>query len=156
VIKKVASPTAGWLYVSFELPSCLWADRIFLVGDFNQWDESSMPMRQDRDGIWRVTVELPLGHCYEFRYLIDGTWMSDSHADGFAQNSFGISNSIVQTTMPVTAMESIDSQIHEIPKAKNWSHRVVVAPQSTHHQSAFGHRTRIPAIAQANHERVTA
>lgn len=113
MIKKVASSVPGYVYVSFELPSSLWADRIFLVGDFNHWDEKATPMCQERDGVWRATLELPHGHRFEFRYLIDGKWMSDSHADGFAPNEFGVSNSIVHTTLPIKAIPSTDGHLQE-------------------------------------------
>lgn len=156
MIKKVASSTPGNIYVSFELPSCLWADRIFLVGDFNQWNETATPMQQERDGIWRATVELPQGHRYEFRYLIDGQWMSDSHADGFAENSFGISNSIVQTTIPIEAMERIDCQIREIPMVKSWSPHVVIAPQGRERKTGNGYRVDIHPITHQQSSPVVA
>ncbi len=46
MIHKQPSLYPGHVRIVFELPSCLWADRIFLVGDFNQWDEKQTPMRQ--------------------------------------------------------------------------------------------------------------
>lgn len=114
MIRKFVSSTPGYVCVAFELPSCLWADRIFLVGDFNGWNETATPMHQDRDGIWRVTVELLQGSAHEFRYLIDGQWTSDSHADGFVENNFGVSNSVVKATVPVATLPNAESQIHEL------------------------------------------
>jgi hypothetical protein len=102
MIRKMAVPNSDLVRVFFELPSCIWADRIYVVGDFNQWHESSTPLQHERDGVWRAVVDLPQGYSYEFRYLIDGEWTSDFHADGFAQNKFGISNSIVHTSLPVS------------------------------------------------------
>ena len=32
--------------LTFILPEFIWADRVFLVGDFNDWNRSSHPMRQ--------------------------------------------------------------------------------------------------------------
>ncbi len=105
MIHKQLSPYPGHVRIVFELPSCLWADRIFLVGDFNQWDEKSTPMRQDRDGVWRATLDLPAGRNYQFRYMIDGQWKTDYHADSFAQGSYGADNSVVHATLPVTVLE---------------------------------------------------
>lgn len=113
MIRKIAAPTPGYVRVLFELPSCLWADRIFLVGDFNQWNDTATPMHQGRDGVWRATVDLPHGSSYEFRYLIDGKWTSDSHADGFAQNSYGVSNSVVHALLPISALLGTELLIRE-------------------------------------------
>jgi hypothetical protein len=102
VIYKAASSIPDHVQVTFELPACIWADRIFLVGDFNAWNESATPMHQDRDGVWRATIDLPYGSRCEFRYLIDGQWKTDYHADGFTANVYGSDNSVVEATLPQT------------------------------------------------------
>jgi hypothetical protein len=106
MIYKLPSDNPGYIQVIFELPSCIWADKICLTGDFNQWDESSLPMRQTRSGVWRVSLELPAGQRYEFRYLIDGHWQTDYHADGNAINRYGTDNSIVITELPPAVVAS--------------------------------------------------
>jgi hypothetical protein len=119
MIYKTISPLPGYVRVVFELPACLWADRIFLVGDFNQWDQTATPMQQDRDGIWRATVDLRYGTQAEFRYLIDGQWRTDYHADGHTSNSFGSENSLVRAELPevMAALEVSGSHGRE---AINW------------------------------------
>lgn len=102
MIYKTLSPLPGHVRVTFELPSCIWADRIYLVGDFNQWSEQATPLRQDRDGVWRATVDLKQGTQAEFRYLIDGQWRTDFHADGEMTNTFGSQNSVVRADLPET------------------------------------------------------
>jgi len=54
-------------------------------------------MRQDRDGVWRATIDLEPNRRFLFRYLIDGNWQSDYHADGWSENGYGSDNSIVDT-----------------------------------------------------------
>jgi hypothetical protein len=103
MLQKVPSPLPGHVRVIFELPSCVWADRIFLVGDFNAWNEQATPMKQERDGVWRATVDLAQGTRCEFRYQIDGQWQTDYHADGFAGNSYGSDNSVVHAVLPQDA-----------------------------------------------------
>src|SRR5690606_3841621 len=100
MIYKSPSPLAGHVRITFELPSCLWADRILLVGDFNHWDSQATPMQQDRDGVWRAVIDLKRGEQAQFRYLIDGQWRTDYHADGSTQNTFGSENSIVYADLP--------------------------------------------------------
>jgi 1,4-alpha-glucan branching enzyme len=95
MIKKQASPIPGHVRVVFELPSCTWADKIFLSGDFNEWRSGDIPLRQDRNGVWRAVLDLPIGTSYQFRYLIDGEWRTDFHADGCTDNLFGSQNSLL-------------------------------------------------------------
>ncbi len=121
MIHKSLSPLAGHVRVVFELPSCLWADRIFLVGDFNQWDNQATPMQQDRDGVWRAVVDLKWGEQAQFRYLIDGQWRTDYHSDGSAQNTFGSENSVVYATLPeesgplALANDSVQESLQQEP-----------------------------------------
>ncbi|MEZ4869662.1 MAG: isoamylase early set domain-containing protein [Caldilineaceae bacterium] len=113
MIYKYPSVYPGHVSVVFELPSCLWADRIFLVGDFNNWDERATPMRQERDGVWRAVVDLPINTRQQFRYLIDGVWRSDYHADGFAVGVYGEDNSVVHATLPAPVMAGAADKVQE-------------------------------------------
>jgi 1,4-alpha-glucan branching enzyme len=99
MIRKIFIETERSLVaqVTFILPNSTWADTIYLVGDFNGWNHSSHPFRRDREGTWTLTLNLEVGRCYQFRYLRDGEWISDSQADGFVGNPHGSNNSLVVT-----------------------------------------------------------
>ncbi|MCB0082694.1 MAG: isoamylase early set domain-containing protein [Caldilineaceae bacterium] len=94
MVRKTASAQAGYVRVLFELPAFLWADRIFVVGEFNAWDQRSLPMTQDHRGIWQLELDLPVGR-YEYRYLVNGRWLTDSQADTLVPNEFGSLNSVI-------------------------------------------------------------
>jgi hypothetical protein len=115
MIHKTQSPLPGHVRVVFELPSCIWADRIFVVGDFNHWNERATPFSQDRDGVWRAAVDLKVGSRAEFRYLIDGQWRTDYHADDHTYNSFGSENSVVRAewTAELALADRLSSRVHE-------------------------------------------
>jgi len=83
--------------VTFSLPESLWADTICLVGDFDGWNPSSHPLELQRNGSWTLTLDLPVGRTYEFYYLRDGQWMSDSQADGYVHAPDGITSFLVVT-----------------------------------------------------------
>jgi hypothetical protein len=100
VITKTFSPSPDHVRVIFELPALLRANQVALVGDFNGWDPAATPFCQDRDGVWRAVVDLPMGEQHEFRYLIDGRWSTDYHADGAALNPYGSFNSVVWAEPP--------------------------------------------------------
>jgi len=79
MIKKERGDKQGWVVVTFELPASTWAERLNLVGEFNNWDTMATPMTRDRAGAdWKAAVELETGRRYRFRYLIDGKeWLND-------------------------------------------------------------------------------
>jgi hypothetical protein len=61
-IEKEPIGKGSRVLVTFELPSALWADRVNVVGEFNDWDTTATPMTRDRAHAgWRVTVGLPAG-----------------------------------------------------------------------------------------------
>jgi 1,4-alpha-glucan branching enzyme len=87
----------GKVRVTFALPSAIWADMIFLVGDFNNWDERATPLRQTETG-WMVTLDLDAGKSFQYRYLHNtNEWHNDWNADGYEPNAFGGDNSVVIT-----------------------------------------------------------
>jgi hypothetical protein len=60
-------------------------------------------------------VELPIGQRFEFRYLIDGRWQTDYHADGFTENGFGSHNSIVDLTLVMALPIATRSGSSQVP-----------------------------------------
>ncbi len=73
------------------------AKRITLVGDFNNWNKDSTPLKRGKEGEWSVTLNLEAGHEYLFRYLIDGErWENDWNADKYVPSPYGdADNSVV-------------------------------------------------------------
>jgi len=67
------------------------AQSVFLAGDFNQWDLSSTPLRRDKNGMWKISLNLYPGQ-YEYRFFVDGEWQGDPNCCDFVDNPFGTSN----------------------------------------------------------------
>ncbi len=97
MIEKEPATKPNRVRVTFLLPSNLWAERVNLVGEFNDWDTMATPMSRNRtDANWRVTLELEEGRRYHFRYLVDGKeWLNDWHADDHAENPYGSYDSVL-------------------------------------------------------------
>ena len=108
MIRKEPVKKAGFVRITFELPSTMWAERVNLVGEFNDWDTTATPMTRSRsDANWKVTIELEKGHRYRFRYLVDGKeWVNDWHADDHEENPYGSYESEVDLTDLVEASPS--------------------------------------------------
>ncbi len=83
--------------VRFTLSQHIWADTIYLVGDFNDWNRSSHPFQRDREGRWTLTLDLSPGRAYQFRYLCDGAWMGDNQADAYVHYATSLDNFLVIT-----------------------------------------------------------
>jgi 1,4-alpha-glucan branching enzyme len=76
------------------------AERIMLVGDFNDWSEEAHPLKKAKsDGSYSITVDLPIEQAFQFRYLMDGQrWQNDEAADAYTPTPFGNEqNSVVHT-----------------------------------------------------------
>jgi 1,4-alpha-glucan branching enzyme len=64
-------------------------DAVYLVGDFNNWSETSLPMKKKKDGSFSAELELPNGEKYLFRYLSsNGEWFNDPEAEAYEPCAF--------------------------------------------------------------------
>jgi 1,4-alpha-glucan branching enzyme len=90
----------GAFKVDFVLPEAIAAEAetAFLVGDFNDWDETATPMTHLKNGGFKVTIELEPDQEYQFRYLVNGNqWHNDWDADEYVANPFSGDNSVIKT-----------------------------------------------------------
>ena len=69
------------------------AKKVFLVGDFNNWEPQTHPMKKDSNGVWKKSVMLAPSQ-YEYKFLIDGDWKEDPQNDQVCLNCFGTFNSV--------------------------------------------------------------
>ena len=70
------------------------AKRVSLAGNFNNWDASSLLGKKDRKGNWSVSVSLNPGK-YEYKFVVDGSWIGDPACKSCVPNSFGTSNCVL-------------------------------------------------------------
>jgi 1,4-alpha-glucan branching enzyme len=70
------------------------AKAVSLVGDFNQWNPTSHPMRQMPDRSWMLLVELKHGH-HRYAFLADGVLTLDPRGQGVTRNDKGERVSLV-------------------------------------------------------------
>jgi 1,4-alpha-glucan branching enzyme len=78
--------------VTFELPPVAvgYANKVNIVGDFNNWSTNATPMKRAENGGFLATLDLKKDRHYEFLYLIDKrVWELEREADRFVKNPFG-------------------------------------------------------------------
>lgn len=98
MLKKQFLKTKDLCKVTFYTPAAIEAETIFLVGDFNEWDEQASPMEKLKDGRFKMTLELEQGREYQFRYLVNSSeWHNDWEADKYVPNPYSGDNSVVIT-----------------------------------------------------------
>lgn len=69
------------------------AERVTLIGDFNDWDRDATPLRE-QGGTWSTTVALLPGR-YRYAFLVDGTRVEADPAAPQATDEFGASTSAI-------------------------------------------------------------
>lgn len=90
-ISKVKKETARTIVFKIYCPE---AKEVYLAGDFNDWDERSLPMIKRGDDVWELAQELKPGE-YQYKYLVDGNWETDNQQEQVT-NQFGTMNNIIR------------------------------------------------------------
>ena len=99
MLKKQFLKTKDVVKVTFSLPEAVQGESVFLVGDFNNWDEVATPMKRQKNGSFTVTLDLDKSREYQFRYLVNSTeWHNDWQADKYVPNPYSGDNSVVVTS----------------------------------------------------------
>ena len=74
------------------------AQSVFVLGDFNDWDETSLPLKKNKKGTWERKIKLEPGR-YEYKFMVDGNWRIDINNSQLSQNNFGTTNNVL-TVVP--------------------------------------------------------
>ena len=97
MLKKQYLKSRSACKVTFYTAPELNAEKVVLVGEFNQWSPEATPMQPLKDGRFKATIELPKDKRYQFRYLADDNdWHNDWAADLYVPNPFCGDNSVVE------------------------------------------------------------
>src|SRR5210317_85362 len=81
--------------VTFAVPAEE-AKKVTVVGSFNAWNsKKAVTLKKLKNGTFKGTVDLEKDNSYEFKYLVDGTYVNDDQADAYAMNVFGTENGVL-------------------------------------------------------------
>jgi 1,4-alpha-glucan branching enzyme len=69
------------------------AESLSVAGDFNNWNTISHPLKKDKKGVWKISLDLIPG-IYQYRFFVDGEWQSDPNCDDCVENPFGTLNCV--------------------------------------------------------------
>jgi len=92
----VGSPSLGTAVSAIRFAvSAPRARRVSLVGDFNRWNPSAVPMRRSPDGrTWIADVSLAPGR-HVFAFSVDGGLRADPTAPRAIEDDFGVPSSVI-------------------------------------------------------------
>ena len=90
---RSTQPTAKQI-VRFEYEDPT-ARNICIAGSFNNWHASVSEMINMGSGKWVKDLELAPG-TYEYRFIVDGKWVTDPRCVHKVPNQFGETNSLLQ------------------------------------------------------------
>lgn len=76
--RKVVKPVV----FSFKAPQ---AQRVTIMGDFNNWNPEHTPMIRQIDGGWRTEVPLSHGH-HRYVFVVDSELTLDPRSNGITRN----------------------------------------------------------------------
>ena len=94
-IKKQFVKTKPVCKVTFSVDAKA-ADQVAVVGDFNNWDPKSGALGKLKNGTFKGTFDIETQADYEFRYIIDGTFVNEPEPDALRWNNFaGAENSVL-------------------------------------------------------------
>ncbi|MDB2385184.1 isoamylase early set domain-containing protein [Polaribacter sp.] len=95
-IKKQFLKSKPVCKVTFTVPA-VDAESVAVVGSFNEWDKTATPLKKLKNGSFKGTVDLEAENSYEFRYLVDGAFVNEEEADGYAYSDFAGAENCVLT-----------------------------------------------------------
>jgi 1,4-alpha-glucan branching enzyme len=85
------TPVAGAIDVVLTLKAPD-ARQVEIAGTFNNW--APAPLEKGADGAFHATLSLPPG-TYEYRFIVDGTWVQDPANSDTVPNPYGGVNSVL-------------------------------------------------------------
>ncbi len=94
--EELTEHAPGLVEVTFSYQPPIAVDKVFLAGEFNNWDPEGTLMTDDTgDGEYDVTIFLEPGE-YEYKFVIEGEdWIRPEGADDYAPDGFGGENAVI-------------------------------------------------------------
>lgn len=85
-------------FAEFEYADKHHAEKVYLMGNFNDWNRSSLPLEKNF-GIWKISQSLTPGK-YEYKFVVDGREILDPQNQDSIANGLGGWNSIIHVKEP--------------------------------------------------------
>ncbi len=95
-IKKQFIKTKPVCKVTFSLEAKE-AQTAAVVGDFNNWNAAEGELSKLKNGTFKGAFDLPKDNSYEFKYVVDGSYVNEPEADSYRWNDYAnAENSVLE------------------------------------------------------------
>lgn len=95
-IKKQFIKTKPVCKVTFSLEAKV-AQTVTVVGDFNNWNATEGELSKLKNGSFKGVFDLPKDNSFEFKYLVDGSYVNEPEADSYRWNDYAnAENSVLE------------------------------------------------------------
>lgn len=75
------------------------AKAVHVAGDFTNWQDGALALKQLKGGLWKTTVSLAPGR-YAYRLIVDGQWRDDPQCPHRQPNGQGGENCVCVVNAP--------------------------------------------------------
>jgi len=70
--------------------------QVFVAGTFNNWNPDANPLvHNPYSENFRTSLHIPSGS-YEYKFVVNGVWISDPNCPDWVLNAFGSMNSVIR------------------------------------------------------------
>lgn len=98
MLKREPVKGSAQVKITFVIPHNPDQSRVWVVGDFNNWDPKATPLVKRANNTRSASVTVDANKAYAFRYYTaEGDWFNDEDADAYQANEHGTHNCIVKT-----------------------------------------------------------
>ncbi|WP_298116030.1 isoamylase early set domain-containing protein [Flavobacterium sp.] len=68
-----------------------------VVGDFNNWNATEGELSKLKNGTFKGAFDLPKDNSFEFKYIVDGSYVNEPEADSYRWNEYAnAENSVLE------------------------------------------------------------
>lgn len=95
-IKKQFIKTKPVCKVTFSV-TAKEAQTAAVVGDFNNWNATEGELSKLKNGTFKAAFDLPKDNSFEFKYIVDGSYVNEPEADSYRWNDYAnAENSVLE------------------------------------------------------------
>jgi len=75
------------------------AKKVSIAGTFNNWNKAANYLKEEKPGLWSIVLPLSPGS-YEYKFIVDGNWITDPANPQKVTDPDGNENSVVKVKGP--------------------------------------------------------
>ena len=72
-------------------------NKVAVVGDFNNWNAEESALSKLKNGTFKGAFDVAKDNTFEFKYIVDGTYINENQEDSYRWNSYAnAENSVLE------------------------------------------------------------